>query len=218
MVGSGSDCDVNATSRSIRSRVAEYYSAKIVEHGPSAKGVDWRDEAGQSLRFEVLSRLFSGVERPSITQLGCGYGAFVDFCDRRDLMIDYKGYDVSREMVEAARKRHEGRSNILFEVGSLPTSKAEFCIASGIFNVKFDFSLEAWRDYVHATIDVLSESSTRGFAFNCLSGFADKERMVERLFYTDPGQILDHCLRRYGRTAALRHDYGLFEFTVFVKK
>jgi len=202
----------------IRSRVAAYYSAKILEHGPIAKGVDWNDDAGQKLRFEVLSRLFGDVMRPSIAQLGCGYGAFVDYCDEQGREINYVGYDISSDMVELARRRHAGRTNVRFELGAIPIAASEFCIASGIFNVKFEIPVEDWRKYVFATLDDMFEGSTRGFAFNCLTGLSDKHRMVDRLFYSDPGVMLDHCLGRYGRKATLVHDYRLFEFTVMVKK
>jgi hypothetical protein len=30
--------------------------------------------------------------------------------------------------------------------------------------------------------------------------------------------MLSHCLRRYGRSVALLQDYGLYEFTVIVRR
>ena len=42
--------------------------------------------------------------------------------------------------------------------------------------------------------------------------------MREELFYADPGWIFDQCMRRYSRHVALLHDYGLYEFTVLVRK
>jgi hypothetical protein len=38
------------------------------------------------------------------------------------------------------------------------------------------------------------------------------------LFYADPCVYFDLCKRRYSRQVALLHDYGLYEFTLIVRK
>ena len=45
------------TSNDILSRVQEYYDEKLKAHGPSARGVDWKSEASQQLRFDQLYQL-----------------------------------------------------------------------------------------------------------------------------------------------------------------
>lgn len=204
--------------RSILDRVEKYYSGKIAEHGAVAKGVDWKDEAGQRLRFEKLARLFAGERNPSIVQLGCGYGAFVDFCDSAGIEPQYTGYDISEKMIEAARERFRARANTRFELGSKPSQTAGYAIASGIFNVKFDVPAERWKQYVIDTIDLLAVSAEKGFAFNCLTGHSDEHRKLDRLYYPMPGEMLDHCVKRYGRKVTVLHDYDLYEFTVLVMK
>ncbi len=202
----------------ILDRVERYYSGKIAEFGPVAKGVDWKDEAGQKLRFEMLARLFDGTTGPSVLQIGCGYGGFLDFCDDEGLTPTYTGYDISEKMIEAARARNMHRENVRFELGSVPSEKADYAISSGIFNVKFDVPTERWKAYVLETIDTLANSANKGFAFNCLTGHSDEHRKVDRLYYPMPGEMLDYCVRRYGRKVSILHDYDLYEFTVMVTK
>jgi hypothetical protein len=38
------------------------------------------------------------------------------------------------------------------------------------------------------------------------------------LYYADPCFFFDYCQRRYLRRVAVLHDYGLYEFTVVVRK
>jgi len=95
---------------------------------------------------------------------------------------------------------------------------ASFAVASGIFNVKLQHSVEQWRGYVLATIDSLDGLSTRGFAFNMLSTYSDPEKRRDDLFYADPCEMFDLCKRRFATRVALLHDYPLFEFTVIVRK
>jgi hypothetical protein len=42
--------------------------------------------------------------------------------------------------------------------------------------------------------------------------------MQKHLYYADPCAIFDLCKRRYSRNVALLHDYGLYEFTIVVRK
>ena len=37
--------------------VADYYSAKLAEHGETPQGVDWNGAESQVLRFEQLTRI-----------------------------------------------------------------------------------------------------------------------------------------------------------------
>ena len=38
------------------------------------------------------------------------------------------------------------------------------------------------------------------------------------LYYADPCRLFDLCKRRYAKNVALLHDYGLYEFTILVRK
>jgi hypothetical protein len=78
--------------------------------------------------------------------------------------------------------------------------------------------VETWARYVHDTIDVLAHAGRRGFAFNVLSLSSDPERRAAHLYYADPSEMLSDCLRRFGRSVALLQDYGLYEFTVIVRR
>ena len=47
-----------AAEHGVLEAVERYYGAKIAEHGPTARGVDWNDEASQELRFEQLLKVY----------------------------------------------------------------------------------------------------------------------------------------------------------------
>ena len=84
--------------------VAEYYSAKLAEHGESARGVDWNGEESQTLRFTQLSKVI-GNGTFSVNDIGCGYGAMVDYFAEHYKDFTYHGYDVSADMVKAAQAK-----------------------------------------------------------------------------------------------------------------
>jgi len=71
--------------------VGRYYSEKIVEHGPTAKGVDWRDETSQELRFEQLLKVCDESRPFTLNDYGCGYGALATYLGERGLDVRYTG-------------------------------------------------------------------------------------------------------------------------------
>lgn len=198
--------------------VANYYTSRLVQHGATARGVDWNGEAGQILRFEQLCRVIEPGGSGSINDLGCGYGALLEYLDTCNPGVTYTGIDVSPEMVRAATERHAGRSGARFVCASRPDQDADYGMASGVFNVRLSRTDDEWQAYVESTLDMLSETSRKGFAFNCLTSYSDADKMRDHLYYADPCKLFDLCKRRYSRNVALLHDYGLYEFTMLVRR
>jgi SAM-dependent methyltransferase len=198
--------------------VADYYSAKLAEHGETPRGVDWNGKESQVLRFDQLSKVIDKQDAFSINDLGCGYGALFEYIDARWRAFTYIGCDVSDDMIRAARDRHANSSNATFSVAATPPGMADYSIASGIFNVRLRHSNADWEAHVNATLDALDCTSRRGFAFNCLTTYSDTDKIRDHLYYADPCALFDLCKRRYSRHVALLHDYGLYEFTILVRK
>lgn len=198
--------------------VARYYSDKLAEHGPTSRGVDWNGEAGQILRFEQLAKVIDTPAGFSVHDLGCGYGAFFDYLSAREEAFSYVGTDVSENMLAACRTRLAQFSNATFLHGSAPASPCDFGVASGIFNVRLSHPDAEWERYIRATLDTLNATSKGGFAFNCLTSYSDEDRKRPDLYYADPKALFDLCMREYSRHVALLHDYGLYEFTIVVRK
>lgn len=204
---------------SILNQVADYYSGKLSEHGDTPRGVDWNGEEGQVLRFHQLSRIMQdNTDVLTINDVGCGYGALFDFLTARRQVGSYVGVDVSEAMVDAARARYQGRTNARFVAAAEPDEIADYGIASGIFNVRLGRDDTEWASYLRDTLDILNRTSRRGFAFNCLTSYSDEEKKRDYLYYADPCALFDLCKRRYSRNVALLHDYGLYEFTILVRK
>lgn len=207
-----------ASNKNVLTDVADYYSRKLAEHGPSARGVDWNGEDGQELRFEQLSKVIAHPGEFSVNDLGCGYGGYLDFLRRAEHQVQYNGFDLSADMVAAAEKRFAGSSNVRFKVSSEPDGIADYSVASGIFNVRLDTGDEDWLAHILCTLEVLDKTSRHGFAFNCLTSYSDRDKMRDHLYYANPGALFDHCKCNYARNVALLHDYGLYEFTILVRK
>jgi SAM-dependent methyltransferase len=201
--------------KGVLDKVVRYYSARFIEHGATARGVDWNGEDSQRTRFRELLRITSDRRSYSLNDFGCGYGALVDYLDEESLDVVYTGFDLSLPMIDHARERHPAHA---FVTTSEKLPVADYTVASGIFNVKLDTSSEDWTPYVLETIHVMNDRSRHGFAFNMLTSYSDPERCREDLYYGDPNFFFDVCKRNYARNVALLHDYDLWEWTILVRK
>ena len=202
----------------ILAAVESYYSGRLSEHGRTARGVDWNSSESQLLRFSQLVRCLAPDGRFSINDFGCGYGELAHYLARSGYAATYVGFDVSVSMVAAAEEHTAGLRDCSFtnDVAELPV--ADYTVASGLFNVKLDLSVETWEEYIWDTVTVFHAHSSRAFAFNLLTAHSDPDRVRSDLYYADPGATLDRCVRTLSRHTAVVHDYGLYEFTTVVRR
>lgn len=195
-------------------KVKDLYDKSLEKHGASAKGVGWGNEEAHLLRLEKLSQVIDGGEATSVSDLGCGYGAFLDFLLAKKIKVSrFRGYDISEKMLGRARQSHPDHEWVL---GSRLDAVTDYTFACGIFNVRVDEDEKAWERHVQATLDDLSEHGSKGFAFNLLSTYVDFR--APNLYYGDPAYYFDLCKRRYSTKIALLHDYPLYEWTLLVRK
>ena len=208
----------NIYEKGILEDVANYYRETLTTHGASPLGVDWNGVESQELRFKQLCQVVSEEKSFSMNELGCGYGALNSYLRSLGFDYQYNGFDVCEDMIDIAVKRYGADNNASFAVASTPSEVADYGVASGIFNVKLNHTAAEWLAYVENTINTLDQTSKKGFAFNCLTDYSDKEKMRDYLYYADPGYMFNLCKSRYSRNVALLHDYELYEFTVIVRK
>ncbi|MEW5850551.1 MAG: methyltransferase domain-containing protein [Myxococcota bacterium] len=204
------------THQHIHQDVARYYEAKLAEHGPTHRGVDWNSGESQALRFEQLARILP-AEGFSVLDVGCGYGGLRTFLGQRRREFRYVGYDISPQMVASARGLHPD-GNTRFTSSWDEVEECDYSVASGIFNVRLEHSDGVWRDYILDTLLQLHQRARVGWAANFLTSYSDPPKRRANLYYADPCFILDWLQRNISRHVALLHDYGLYEFTVLVRR
>jgi SAM-dependent methyltransferase len=196
--------------------VNRYYTEKIKLHGTTSLGVDWNSRESQELRFKQLTQMIDKSKKFSVNDFGCGYGSLYGFLKKNK--PQYYGFDISAEMVEKAKQAYGNSSSAQFKTGHKPWKKADYGIASGIFNVRLKSANGPWKKYILKTLDEMNASSQKGFSFNCLTKYSDKPKMRPYLYYADPLFLFDYCKKKYSKSVALLHDYGLYEFTILVRK
>jgi SAM-dependent methyltransferase len=205
-------------SEKIIQEVNKYYTNKVINHGATPQGVDWNGIESQENRFAQLLKITENEtsDKYPLLDYGCGFGSLLSYLKRKNNNIDYIGYDISEEMIKKALEQHPNGATWLnkLELGM----KADYVIASGLFNVKLEQSVTDWENYILTTLDEMNAIALKGFSFNILTSYSDKEYMRDYLYYASPEHYFKHCKLNYSRQVSLLHDYGLYEFTILVRK
>lgn len=199
-------------------QVGQYYTQKLRRHGPSPLGVDWSCMPTQALRFRKLLTLCNFESPFSLNDLGCGYGALLDYLAlyHPQTPVDYFGIDLSPAMVRSAKKRWAGEA-IRFHQGAESPRLADYGIASGIFNVMLDRPVPLWEQLIEMTLEHLRTTSRKGFAVNFVHLPASGQRARTGLYCTSPERWSEFCERRLDSRIRVINDYGMNEFTLLVE-
>lgn len=201
-------------------KLNEYFSEKLEIHGATPKGVDYNGPEAQERRFEQLVKVINFSQPFTVIDYGSGYGAMFDFLYKKGWQFEYYGIDLIEKMVIVGREQHKSFSNAHFATDESEVQVADYLLAGAIFNIKLDASYQDWQEFVCETLKRMNTLCSKGFAFNMLTKYSDADRMAQRpdLFYGDPLFFFDLCKRNFSRNVALLHDYGLYDFTILVRK
>lgn len=207
--------------KEIEKELHNYYSENLNSFGVSAKGVGWKNENAQQVRFEQLLKIVQPLQPFTLNDVGCGIGDLFFYLKNRSLPVTiYNGYDALEDMVTTTTARlarqPDVRINQIATVADIST--ADYSVASGIFSLKYNLPDFKWSAYILETLDQINQHSTKGFAFNMLTKYSDKELMLPHLYYGDPSYFFDHCKKHFSKNVALLHDYNEYDFTILVRK
>jgi len=201
-------------------KLDEYFTEKLETFGPTPKGIDCNGASAQLARFAELVRVIHPSKPFTVIDYGCGYGAMLDFLSARGWQFEYYGVDLIEKMIAAGSEIHKDFSNAHFTTDEKELLVADYLVAQGIFNIKMDSPYDKWQEMILETLPRMNALCSKGFSFNMLTKYSDADRMAERpdLFYGDPLFFFDFCKRNFSRNVALLHDYGLYDFTIIVRK
>lgn len=207
----------------INTSLHQYYQRKASTAESTSQEVGWKNQNAQQVRFDQLLKIVGekGNETFSINDFGCGLGDLANYMESKGYKsFSYMGYDMFGTMVTKAEQLHVGNPHTVFKQITSPhdLSIADYTVASGVLNIRFGISDDDWLAFIKDTISVLNSRSTKGFAFNALTKYSDKEYMQEELYYADPCALFDFCKRNFSKNVALLHDYQEYDFTILVRK
>ena len=202
---------------SIEAGLNRAYGRALSRHGATAQGVFWNSPKSQKARFAALLDMVAGDAgrrmgpdaRPSVADIGCGYGAMLSFMEGRPRIGSwpYIGVDINPAMITAARQRFAHAAG-RFTTGKLPASHVDYALFSGTFNLCLISDPDRWRRYIMTSLAACWPLCRQGMALNLL---CQREAGINANIYYAGHQEMMIALQRFGEvtsvpTRGVKHD------------
>lgn len=204
-------------------QLVDFYDTCFKEHGATPKGVDWPNAQDLEKRFTIMMNVChreSTQSQISILDLGCGYGALVDFLSANNpfAAVHYWGIDLSEAMIDNAKSRYP---NMNFEIrdilqNPLPDNCVDYVIMNGLLTEKRNLSQDQMETFAKTIIKAAFKLCRKGIAFNVMNAHVDWFR--DELFHWEFDKVAAFLKQECSRHVAFRADYGLYEYTTYVHK
>jgi SAM-dependent methyltransferase len=181
--------------------------------------MDWPDAEGLRRRFAVMTAAWSELPAGRLLDLGCGAGLYYDYLIDCGALRDwrYRGIDLSPAMIAAARARHPQlsfeRRDLLAE--PLRPGEADAVVMNGVLTEKRELPHAAMWALAQDLLRSVWAGSPRVLAFNVMSAHLDWCR--PDLFHLPLDWLLPFLRAELSPHVVIRQDYGLHEYTVWVR-
>jgi SAM-dependent methyltransferase len=201
--------------------IVQHYEQCLSRHGVSPAGVDWPNGADLAARFGVMFELLDETsECYSLLDIGCGTGFALDYlaatgdADR----VQYHGIDLSQTMLDAARKRwpmHEFSCRDIV-ANPIPDRSVDVAIMNGVLTERVSLDVDAMTVLAESLVTAAFRVARLGIAFNVMNAHVDWQR--DDLFHWPFDTLASFLRREVSPHFAFRADYGLNEYTCFVRR
>jgi len=202
----------------VSKKLKEHYEATFRANGPTSQGVDWGAENSRlELRYEkMLAVIPQGTEgRPSLLDVGCGFGGLLDYAQSKGIDLDYTGIDVAENMIQWARDNFPDAVFICGDVLDVEFGRRfDYVICNGILTQKLDISGSSMDQFAARLIKRMYELCDQGVAFNVMT--TKVNFFSNNLYYRNPAELFAWCFSEITPFIRLDHAYPLYEYTLYL--
>lgn len=207
-----------SSDEAISASLAEHYASRVKTYGAAPKAVDWPTHEIAAITYRKMLALIRDRHRnecPSLLDVGCGYGGFLEFARQEGYAFDYTGIDIVPDMVEHARQRNPDGKFLLGDAMSHDFDRRfDYVVCVGIMTMKLKASILDMGKYSNRLIRRMYDLSTVGIAFDIMTNQVNF--MVENSYYRSPVELMAFCLSELSTKVAIDHAYERYEFTTYV--
>ena len=201
----------------INKKQVAYFQDLYQKHKGSPMAVSSESLEHKKLRYQQISGVFKNSTRFSIHDVGMGLADYYRYLGEfySDREITYSGSDIFDEYVKESSARYPG---VEFKLRNLAeksdVDRYDYVVASGVFHQRQETRIGDWEYFAERLLENSFALCTRGMAFNMISPFVDFYQVP--VYYANLPKWVNYINDRLSRFFEIRHDYALYEFTVFV--
>jgi SAM-dependent methyltransferase len=184
----------------------------------SPRGVGWIHDDAETRYRVMLDVIKPGASSVSLLDFGCGLSNLYEYILGQGFSgIEYSGLDLSPRYLALSRLKYPTvryYDTDVLDPTSPPLGPFDYVAMNGLFHTRGGLSQEEMFTLLRVLVSRLFEVATVGIAFNVISKQVDWER--EDLFHLSIDSLLAFLAHEVSRHVVVRHDYGLYEYTVYV--
>ncbi|AKG91245.1 Methyltransferase domain [Geoglobus ahangari] len=201
-------------------KIKKEYEIHALKYDPnSPEASHWKGKDKVWLRFKILTEI-DNLNGGKILDFGCGNALLMDYLLENNVICEYHGWDISKKMIEIGKNRHP---NANFKVVDILNENLEhykdffdYVLVSGVFHIKVDSDPNVHNAWIKEILLRLWSLCKKGIAVNFLTEYVDWED--DDLYYCSISDIVSFCVSNLSRWFVIRHDYPLWEFTLYIYK
>ena len=196
----------------------KHYSELFRKHPDEPMAVSSESAVHKRVRFDQIAGLFKNESEPfTLHDVGMGMAHYWKYLQEYhpDLDVTYSGTEVVPEYHSYCERSSPDMTFALRDLAEAPGDDMyDYVILSGVFHQMRNSKRRDWEQFAYAILENSFAMCRKGMAFNFISPFVDFYQT--EVYYCDMMKMLHAVRDRMSRFFEIRHNYALFEFTVFV--
>ena len=199
--------------------IKEIYENNLLSFGKNYKGVGWKKKKDAITRHRIMSKIILNKKsRNHILDLGCGLSHFYNYLKINDFKFKYFGVDLSQEMIRISKKKYPKNKYYCLDIlkDHNKISKVDYIVINGLFTQKGKYTNEKMFKFLKKILKISYAKANKGIAFNVMSELVEWKNKGN--FYLSIEKITKFINQYLSNSFIINHQYGLYEYTIFIYK
>jgi len=193
------------------------FSELYAAHGGTPMATSSESAEHKRLRFDLITDIAKDDDSFSIHDVGMGLADLYPFMQEKfsGKSFVYSGTEILGEYVEDVSRRYPEIGVFHRDIAEeAPAERYDWVVLSGVFHQRRESTIPEWEMFAAALLRNSFSMAEKGIAFNFISPFVDFYQT--HVYYSNLGKWIQFINDNLSRFFSLRHDYPLFEYTVYV--
>jgi SAM-dependent methyltransferase len=188
--------------------ILNHYTDLYKKFGDHPGSLGW-PKGKQKIRFQTMFEI-GNLKNCSVLDVGCGFGDFATYLQKKKKNIEYLGIDINPIFVKKAKEKNP---NVSFKIRDIEKQKIkkkfDWVFAIGVTNKCGSYQ------YIENMLQEMFKLSKKGVGMDFLSSYVDFKGKGD--YHASPEKIFK-IAKKISKRVVIRHDYLPYQFCVYIFK
>jgi SAM-dependent methyltransferase len=195
-----------------KERIIRRYDERLEKYGATIDALASGNIERHNIRFKISTEV--GIEtNDTVLDLGCGFADYYQYLADQNLKVIYTGYDINPSLIEKAIERFPKLDLQTKDILQDDFPIFDYIVSSSCFNLPL--TEQDNYEFIEEIFEKCYEHAKKGVAIDFNSTYVDFKS--NEGYHYDPERVFG-IAKKFTKRVALRHDYPLFEFAIYMYK